>query len=188
MALQTFGPISLNDIHIEAGGISVSGTQASINDTDIRGLIGKGSGVQMAFNEWWGASASVVVDTQTVTVGSVVNYEYNTARYGYSSLFYMGSISDGTSNIYPGENIMDVSTNYYGGINSTDVIFRVTNVQPNSGWETINIAGTIFTRASANFEVNQTTFTTWSWRSAGQNHVLGTTVGAVKTVTWENII
>ena len=57
MALQTSGQISLNDIHIEAGGISVSGTQASINDTDIRGLIGKGSGVQMSFNEWYGASA-----------------------------------------------------------------------------------------------------------------------------------
>lgn len=54
MALQTSGTISLNDIHVEAGGSS--GTQASINDSDIRGLIGKSSGVQMAFSEWYGAS------------------------------------------------------------------------------------------------------------------------------------
>lgn len=54
MALQSSGAISLNDIHVEAGGSS--GTQASINDSDIRGLIGKGSGVQMSFSEWYGAA------------------------------------------------------------------------------------------------------------------------------------
>jgi hypothetical protein len=54
MALQTSGQITLNEIHIEAGGSS--GVQCSINDTDIRGLISKGSGAQMAFSEWYGAS------------------------------------------------------------------------------------------------------------------------------------
>lgn len=55
MALQSSGSISLNEIHIEAGGSS--GTQAGINDSDIRGLIGKSSGAQMSFSEWYGASA-----------------------------------------------------------------------------------------------------------------------------------
>jgi len=55
MALQSSGAISLNDIHVEAGG--TSGTQASINDSDIRGLISKASGAQMSFSEWYGASA-----------------------------------------------------------------------------------------------------------------------------------
>ena len=54
MALQTSGAISLNDIHVEAGGSS--GSSATINDTDIRGLISKGSGSSMSFNEWYGAS------------------------------------------------------------------------------------------------------------------------------------
>lgn len=53
MALPSSGQISLNQMHVEAGGSS--GTQAGINDADIRALIGKGSGVQMAFNEWYGA-------------------------------------------------------------------------------------------------------------------------------------
>ena len=57
MPLQSSGAISLNQIHIEAGG--TSGTQASINDSDIRGLIGKASGAQMSFSEWYGASAYV---------------------------------------------------------------------------------------------------------------------------------
>ena len=56
MPLQTSGAISLNDIHVEAGG--TSGTTASINDADIRGLIGKASGATMSFNEWYGASSA----------------------------------------------------------------------------------------------------------------------------------
>ena len=66
MALPTSGQIDLNAIHVEAGGSS--GTQCSINDSDIRGLIGKASGVQMAFSEWYGASAAW---TTTMTVGSL---------------------------------------------------------------------------------------------------------------------
>lgn len=57
MALQTSGPISLNDMHVEAGG--TTGTLATINDSDIRGLISKASGATMSFNEWYGASASI---------------------------------------------------------------------------------------------------------------------------------
>ena len=61
MTLPASGSISLNQMHIEVGG--TSGTTVSINDADIRGLIGKGSGVQMSFNEWYGASA-FTADTQ----------------------------------------------------------------------------------------------------------------------------
>ena len=39
MALPASGTISLNQMHIEVGGSS--GTLCSINDADIRGLIGK---------------------------------------------------------------------------------------------------------------------------------------------------
>lgn len=55
MPLTASGLISLNQIHVEAGG--GSGTQVSINDSDVRGLIGKSSGAQMSFSEWYGASA-----------------------------------------------------------------------------------------------------------------------------------
>ena len=47
MALQTSGAISLNDIHVEAGG--TTSTTASLNDSDIRGLIDKGASVTMSF-------------------------------------------------------------------------------------------------------------------------------------------
>lgn len=57
MTLPSFGvPLSINDIHIEAGGSS--GTTASLNDADIRGLIGKASGAQNSILEYYGASAA----------------------------------------------------------------------------------------------------------------------------------
>ena len=45
MPLPSSGSISLNQIHVEAGGSS--GTQCSLNDSDIRGLISKSSQAQM---------------------------------------------------------------------------------------------------------------------------------------------
>lgn len=68
MALQTSGTISLNDIHIEAGGSS--GTNASINDVDIRGLISKASGATMSFNEWYGASNLLSLSGQSTAQNS----------------------------------------------------------------------------------------------------------------------
>jgi hypothetical protein len=67
MALQTSGAISLNDIHVEAGG--TSGTNASINDSDIRALISKASGATMSFSEWYGATAytAPTIDTSLIT-------------------------------------------------------------------------------------------------------------------------
>tara|TARA_R100000951_G_scaffold49592_3_gene41904 strand:- start:911 stop:1627 length:717 start_codon:yes stop_codon:yes gene_type:complete len=54
--IPTSGAISLNQMHTEVGGSS--GSTVSINDADIRGLIGKASGATMSFNEWYGASAA----------------------------------------------------------------------------------------------------------------------------------
>ena len=62
MALQTSGAISLNDIHVEAGG--TSGTTASMNDTDIRGLtaasgrtINSTSSGVTDFSDYYGATS-----------------------------------------------------------------------------------------------------------------------------------
>ena len=65
MALQTSGAISLNDLHVEAGG--ASGTSATINDTDIRAIISKASGAAMSFSEWYGASAMTWVTPSSVS-------------------------------------------------------------------------------------------------------------------------
>lgn len=74
MALQTSGAITLNQIHVEAGGNS--GTTASLNDADIRGLIGKASGATMSFSEWYGASAytAPTIDTSFLSTPTANGY------------------------------------------------------------------------------------------------------------------
>lgn len=84
MALQTSGPISLNDIHVEAGG--TTGTTCGLNDSDIRGLIGKGSGVQMGFDEWYGAASEPILisgaDFQPIATNSTtVSISANASSY-----------------------------------------------------------------------------------------------------------
>lgn len=55
MPLTTSGQIDLNSMHVEAGG--TTGTEVTLNDADIRLMVSKASGAQMAFNEWYGKSA-----------------------------------------------------------------------------------------------------------------------------------
>ena len=48
MALQASGQISLDDLHVEAGG--TTGTECSLNDADIRNIISKGDGQKVLVN------------------------------------------------------------------------------------------------------------------------------------------
>lgn len=61
MTLPSSGAISLNQIHIEAGGSS--GSQAALNDSDIRDMIAKSSAASNSFNEYYGVSATAPVAT-----------------------------------------------------------------------------------------------------------------------------
>ena len=54
MALQASGQISLDDLHVEAGG--TTGTECSLNDADIRDIISKGDGAQNGLSEYYGQS------------------------------------------------------------------------------------------------------------------------------------
>ena len=89
MTLPSSGTLSLNAIHIEAGGSS--GTSCSINDSDIRGLIGKGSGASMNFAEWYGAS-SFTMETQLLITPASSGIKFSNP--GYST--YRQSIVPGT--------------------------------------------------------------------------------------------
>ena len=80
MPVPSSGAISLNQFHVEAGG--TSGTQCSINDSDIRALIGKASGVTMSFNEWYGASASDNTFNGVKNQGTTTSGKFTTAWHG----------------------------------------------------------------------------------------------------------
>ena len=77
MALQTSGPISLDDIHVEAGG--TTGTTCTIQDADIRELVGAQSASTISFNEFLGASAPFSFSISN-SIGNSVN-KMNVATY-----------------------------------------------------------------------------------------------------------
>ena len=85
MTLPSSGVISLNDIHVEAGGSASS--QASINDSDIRDLIGESSGAIMSFSDWYGATKTI-----TLTSGGLVNGQKQRQEITISSFISSGNI------------------------------------------------------------------------------------------------
>lgn len=97
MALPTSGALSLDAIHVEAGG--TTNTTASFNDSDIRGLtpasgktINSTLGTQIDFNNFYGASS--VPSAPTVTVGHS-NFVFFSVQYryrGYMSFTPSGQI------------------------------------------------------------------------------------------------
>lgn len=77
MTLPTTGAISLNEMHIEAGG--TTGTQASINDSDIRGIA---NSIPAAFNPmpfkfWYGAPFSISAMDTIDAINLVNGYDEN---------------------------------------------------------------------------------------------------------------
>ena len=101
MALPSSGAISLNQMHIEAGG--ASGTIVSLNDADIRDMISKGSEVIMSFSEWYGASSGPAIERAYST------YNYQTNTFGKNSSWweYSGFVgNEGGSEIVWGNNVL----------------------------------------------------------------------------------
>lgn len=72
MPLPTTGPLSLNDLHVEAGG--TTGTTCSLNDEDIRDLIGKGNNASNGIVEYRGASRDVSFTYELIGGGGAGGY------------------------------------------------------------------------------------------------------------------
>lgn len=196
MALPASGnSLSLNQMHIEVGGSS--GTTCSLNDADIRGLISKSSGVAMAFNEWFGASASVADYSTTLTAGhtsvtTTIGYSSSTsAARGFlttsASLPMFGTTTNNIGSLSSTSN-----TNYFGGntlhgisllgtvgyTTGTIYLHVATSGQSNSdtSFKEIVINGTTYTRSSATYSSttyssggNTFDYSGWSWSGVQAN-------------------
>ena len=80
MTLQTSGAISLNQIHVEAGG--TTGTQASLNDSDIRVIAGAPSGA-IDFADCYGVTlVTVTQGSQSVTQATYYGFSNNSGSLG----------------------------------------------------------------------------------------------------------
>lgn len=179
MALQTSGQISLNDIHVEAGG--TTGTLASINDVDIRALIGKSAGVQMSFSEWYGASA-VTNWASTMTVGNFT-FKGVASAWGYNrNVSSYGSLTDDTI-----DNLEDdFALGLNWAVNSGDLILLAqttdtTDTRGNTGFNTLTIGSSNFARTSASYTFNSGSSRRWLWASV--TNPFGTTVGATRSIS-----
>lgn len=172
MALQTSGPISLNDINIELPNKN-SGDFISMNDNYVRDLIGKIAGTTMSLSEWYGASATEI---QTVTVGFqsapyVQWYGYGSDEMGTNNVGW-GSIDDGTSGLYNNATIAALAV-----LNGYTTVFYVNGNHANSGWTSMKIGnGTPLLRSAASFNyVTEADRSQWTWSNTGND--FGTTTG-----------
>lgn len=182
MGLQTSGAISLNEIHVEAGGSS--GTQASINDTDIRALISKASGAQMSFSEWYGASASFTIATGNSFYQAGSQYvieQHHLIVSGANFQTGYASTTDFTMNSrttrFWGLSFSSINSRYiFSLIDITGgggAITAANNGHPaNSGWTSCTITGNgssrTFTRTSATYNASGRLGINNQYYSAGQ--------------------
>ncbi len=102
------------------------------------------------------------LDTQMVTTGGAGSAGLQNRQRGYSSSIPLGSISDGTSNIYAGAPVDDA---YYdeGSGGGASYVLVITGAA-NSGWTTMTISGpngsVALSRASATYTTGVWTWTT----------------------------
>lgn len=157
MTLQTSGAISLNQIHVEAGGSS--GTTAGMNDSDIRGLIGKGSGATMSFSEWYGASAST-----SYTLGQGNN---GSGTVGFASGSY-GSLSPTTFGGATIRSIGVLTIAVKGGSTSYTLIVTINGSRSRNFFTSIQNSGFGTQQTSAAGHSSSSSYSSWSW-SLGSN-------------------
>ena len=197
MALPTSGnSISLNQIHIEAGGSSA--TTCSLNDSDIRGLtaaagytINSTLGTAIDFGDFFGASGAAADVSLTMTIGgasstSTVQYVGTTRiRYrGYdnsgtydSSVTSFGSLSTSSFTNYFGGNTINEIYNFgtsYSSVSSgpygnVKLLLRINagNVSnSNSSFKQMVIGSTTYNRTDATYSADSS-LTSWNWNISG---------------------
>lgn len=174
MAVPSSGAISLNDFHVEAGG--TSGTQAGMNDADIRALIGKGASTQMGFNEWYGASATVTYSAAIVTAQFIY---FKSSYFGYigspspTILYNPNGSLNGTSAWWTvgGLTIKGIHTSYSGGVVQLQLYTTITSASQFTSFSFPHASGTT-TVPSSSFSYSTNVITAGGL--SGNNIVNGT--------------
>lgn len=95
------------------------------------------------------------LDTQTVTTGASGSAPAQDRLRGFIS-GSLGSISDGTSNLYAGAAVTDLVYDESGG--SGMHYFLAITGATNTGWTTLTIGSLVLNRASAVYSAG-----TWTW-------------------------
>tara|TARA_Y200000002_G_C22602887_1_gene630306 strand:+ start:389 stop:994 length:606 start_codon:yes stop_codon:yes gene_type:complete len=170
--IPTSGNITLNQMHTEVGG--TSGTACTLNDSDIRGLIGKSSGASMLFNEWYGAAAQFQVNFNpgfwTIQLGPGASQVRASGVSTFNGVQY-GSFTSATSqsSFFGGNALQRIHNRHQnlagGGTFYISVAGVVSNTN-NDAFATANVNGTSLSRSSASYSFSGSggsALTTWAW-------------------------
>ena len=117
MPLQTSGAISLDDIHVEAGGST--GTQCSLADVDIRVLIDANQGDIQDFDDYYGAAREITFTYEIIGAGGA-------GGYGKSDGSGTGTAPSGGDSVFAGAGISDVTAS--GGAGGRNGVLSPTTI------------------------------------------------------------
>ncbi|MBJ03925.1 MAG: hypothetical protein CMB65_04430 [Euryarchaeota archaeon] len=170
--IPSSGNITLNQMHTEAGGSS--GTACTLNDSDIRGLIGKSSEASMFFNEWYGAAAEFQITftpgVWTIQLGPGATQIRATGVDVFNSVQY-GSFTSATSksSFFGGNSVSSLWNRHHNltgaGIFYLEVSGTISN-SDSDAFATINVNGTSLNRTAASYSYSGSggsSLTTWAW-------------------------
>ena len=130
------------------------------------------------------------LDTQTVTSGSTSTGSNPIYTYDGFNSGMIGSIADGTSNIYGGAAITGLYFYQEGytsppvGFVNRMVIWTVAGSRANSGWTSMLVGSTLFNRVDASYTTG--TNTSWGWTLPIPDPFItqGNPFGATTVVVW----
>ena len=127
MATPASGAISLNQIHVEAGG--ASGTACTLNDADIRLIAGVGNNATASFSTYYNraadASFSMTVGHRSVTTSGQYSSTTTVWR-GYWGGTFVSGISSPSGGPFGG--LSPTSNSDYLGNNTIQIIHTTGNV------------------------------------------------------------
>ena len=187
MPLQNSGQISLNDFHVEAGG--TSGTQCSMNDSDIRGLLNASANSQMTFSSFYGASSATTIlsgNSQYTPSSQYIPEAYHLAAltpHTHTSFSYSDGFAASSFFTLNGRNTYPARLSYFTYSNRyqfylADFQGGVTNAATgfpaNSGWSSITLTGggnsITLTRVSGTYVTNNFSFFMNGTSSSTENY------------------
>ena len=192
MATPASGAITLNDIHVEAGGTGVTNTTCSLSDADIRQIANKAFQAQASFSEYynraqdWSYTMSVGHGTVVIPgqyISSTIlfrGYMTSTAIQNQQPSGGFGSQNDYSDSDYFGSSIIDslhvqaaVPIAPNPGNETTTLVLNVFSgglTNNDLAFKSVVINNNTYNRADASFVQSNTSraFSRWTWSLTSQ--------------------
>lgn len=191
MATPSSGTITLNEVHVEAGGSS--GSQCSFNDSDIRLICGSNQNTQFSMSDMYERAAdfsfsgTTGANSQTTTSGyiSITSYQrgFTASSTSIDSGGTRGSMSPTSeSSYFGGSTITSHGISSIGpSVSKTQTLFTNLANGTNSDtacFKSMVIGSTTFNRADATFLTNSS-LTQFTWSFAATNDGFSDTTSTV---------